>query len=176
MSDPIKIPGKLLALLFLKSAPQDLSYSLPLTIQLLIAYILSGVVVLETTLAPDDLFAGLLLGLFVQYVFAYTVLTALNRQARLLQTFCAMLGVSILFNLISWPVFSVLADVTATDSAKSSASLLFLFVISWEVLVKAHIFKHALEMKMFAALALSFSLFFISVALSQLLLSAEAVS
>jgi hypothetical protein len=48
-------------------------------------------------------------------------------------------------------------------------SLVFLLVISWEVLVKAHIFKHALDMKMFGALALSFSLFFISVALSQLL-------
>jgi hypothetical protein len=46
-------------------------------------------------------------------------------------------------------------------------------LISWEVLVKAHIFKHALEMRMFSALALSFSLFFISIALSQLLFPAE---
>ncbi len=165
---------KLLALLLLKSAPQDLSYSPTLTVQLLAAYVLSAVVVLQSTLNPDNLFAGILLGLFVQFVFAYTVLTALNHQPRFLQTFCALIGVSMLFNLLSWPVFSILADSSSADSMKANMSLMFLFLISWEVLVKAHIFKHALEMKMFGAMALSFSLFFITVALSQLFFPAPA--
>ena len=176
MSDPKKIPGKLLALLFLKAAPEDLPYSPRLTIQLVVFYVLSGIVVLQTTLAPDDVYAGILLGVFIQYVFAYAVLVALNKSARLLQTFTALIGVSLLFNVISWPVFSVLADGTASEALKSTMSLVFLLLISWEVLVKAHIFKHALEMKMFAALALSFSLFFISITLSQLLLPVEAAS
>jgi hypothetical protein len=166
---------KLLALLILKSTPQDLPYSSGLTLQLAVFYVLSGIVVLQTTLSPDDMVAGILLGLFVQYVFAYAVLAALNKSARFLQTFCALIGASLLFNLISWPVFSALSDETAQDSLKASMSLLFLLLISWEVLVKAHIFKHALEMKMFGALALSFSLFFISVTLSQLLFPVEAV-
>jgi hypothetical protein len=167
---------KLLALLILKSAPQDLPYSLQLTARLVAIYVFSGFIVLKTTLDPDDLFAGILLGLFIQYLFTYTVLKALNRHARFVQTFCAMTGAGILFNLISWPVFAVLSDVTMAETLKSSMSLIFLLLISWEVLVKAHIFKHALEMKMFSALALSFSLFFISVALSQLLLPTEGVS
>jgi hypothetical protein len=104
------------------------------------------------------------------------VLVALNKSARLMQTFAALIGVSLLFNVLSWPVFSVLADGSASEALKSTMSLLFLLLISWEVLVKAHIFKHALEMKMFAALALSFSLFFISITLSQLLLPVEAAS
>jgi len=176
MSDPKKISGKLLALLFLKATPQDLPYSLRLTIQLLVFYVLSGVIVLQTTLAPDDLYAGIILGVLVQYVFAYAVLLALHKSARLMQTFAAMVGVSLLFNVISWPVFSVLADNAAGEALKSTMSLVFLLLISWEVLVKAHIFKHALEMKMFGALALSFSLFFISITLSQLLLPVEAVN
>jgi len=174
MSDPKKIPEKLLALLFLKSAPQDLPYSFVWTAQLVVLYIVSGVVVLQTPLAPDDLYAGILLGVFVQYLFAYAVLTALNKSARLMQTYAALIGVSLLFNVISWPVFSVLADDTASEALKSSMSLMFLLLISWEVLVKAHIFRHALEMRMFGALALSFSLFFISITLSQLLLPVEA--
>ena len=173
MSDPKNIPGKLLALLFLKSAPQDLSYSPVLTVQLLAAYLFSGVLVMQTTLNPDDLFAGILLGLIVQLVFAYTVLSALDKRPRFLQTFCAMIGAGMLFNLISWPIFYVLADPAATESMKANMSLLFLFLISWEVLVKAHIFKHALEMKMYGAMALSFSMFFITVALSQLLFPAQ---
>jgi len=70
----------------------------------------------------------------------------------------------------------VLADNAASESMQSTMSLMFLLLISWEVLVKAHIFKHALDMKMPAALALSFSLFFISLALSQLLLPVAVAS
>jgi len=160
---------KLLSLLVLKSAPQDLPYSPRLLVQLVLGYILSGIVVLKTTLNPDDIFSGLLLGLLIQYVFTYAVLRALDKRARFVQTFCAILGIGILFNLLSWPVFSMLSDETAQEAVRSSMSLMFLLIISWEVLVKAHIFRHALEMRMFSALALSFSLFFISVALSQLL-------
>jgi len=136
-----------------------------------VVYILSGVMIVKTTVSSADTLSGILLGLLVQLVFTYSVLHALNKRPRFVQTFCAILGVSILFNLISWPVFALLADETIDDSLRSSMSLAFLLVISWEVLVKAHIFKHALEMKMFSALALSFSLFFISVALSQLILT-----
>lgn len=160
---------KLLSLLILKTAPQDLSYSLHYTVRLAVVYIFSGLIVLQTTLAPDDILAGMMLGLAIQYMFTYSVLRGLNRSARMMQTFSAILGVGILFNLMSWPIFAVLSDEMATETMKSSMSLLFLLLISWEVLVKAHIFKHALEMKMFSALALSLSLFFISVALSQLM-------
>ena len=162
---------KLLALLTLRSAPQDLPYSPSLTVQLAVVYILSGVMIVKTTVSSADTLSGILLGLLVQLVFTYSVLHALDKRPRFVQTFCAILGVSILFNLISWPVFALLADETIDDSLRSSMSLAFLLVISWEVLVKAHIFKHALEMKMYSALALSFSLFFISVALSQLILT-----
>jgi len=81
--------GDLLAMLFLKSAPQDLPYSLRLTLQLVILYVFSGLVVLQSTLQPDDLYFGILLGLLIQFVFAYTVLAALNQKARFLQTLSA---------------------------------------------------------------------------------------
>lgn len=133
-------------------------------------YVISGVIVLQTTMNPEEMMAGLLLGLFIQIAFIYLVFRALNSSSRFVQSFCAIIGVGILFNLLSWPILSVLADETSTESLQSTMSLLFLLLISWEVLVKAHIFKHALEMKMVSALALSFALFFVTVALSQLLL------
>lgn len=167
---------KLLSLLILKSAPQDLPYSPKFIAQLVVVYILSGIAVLQTTVNPDDIYAGILLGLLVQYVFTYSVLLALDKRARFVQTFSAILGVSILFNLLSWPLFALLANEATGESLKASMSLLFLLIMSWEVLVKAHIFRHALEMKMVSALALSFSLFFITVALSQLLFPVEAAA
>jgi len=167
---------KLLALMILKSAPQDIPYSPPLIVQLALVYILSGVIVLRSTLNPDDMLAGIILGFLVQYVFTYSLLRALKKTARFVQTFCALLAVGVVFNLISWPVFVVFTDASISESLKSSMSLAFLLIISWEVLVKAHIFRHALEIKMFGALGLSFSLFFISVALSQLFFPVEGVS
>jgi len=101
-------------------------------------------------------------------------LRALHRSARFVQTISAVIAVSLLFNLLSWPVFIVVADSDAAETMKAIMSFMFLLIISWEVLVKAHIFRHALEMKMFGALALSFSLFFISVTLSQLLFPVQA--
>ena len=101
MSDSKKISRTLLSLLVLKAAPQDLPYSLGMTVRLSFFYVLSGLFVLQTTLEPDDMVAGILLGLLVQYVFAYTILTALNKSARFMQTFSAMVGVSLVFNLIS---------------------------------------------------------------------------
>ncbi len=172
MSDPQKI----LSLLFLKSAPQDLSHSSRLAVQLIAVYIFSALIVLQTTLSPNDMFAGILLGFFVQYVFVWLVLQALDKRPRFLQTFCAIIGVGIIFNLLSWPMLSALSDATTSDALKSTMSLVFLMLISWEVLVKAHIFRHALEMKMFSAMALSFSLLFISVALSQFFFPAAGAS
>ncbi|HHJ34188.1 MAG TPA: hypothetical protein ENJ87_00330 [Gammaproteobacteria bacterium] len=163
---------KLLLMLFLKSAPQDLTYSAPLTTQMAIAYLFSGIIVLRSTLDPENILAGLLLGFAIQYGFIYVVLQALHHRSRFLQTFLAVLGVGMLFNLLSWPVFSVMADDTESDTLKSTMSLMFLLLVSWEVLVKAHIFRHALEMKMYSALVLSFSLLFISIALSRLLIPA----
>lgn len=166
----------LIALLILKATPQDLPYSTQLTLKLVAAYVVSGIVVLQATLNPDGLIQELLLGLLIQLVFTYAVLRALNYGARFLQTLCAILGVGILFNLISWPILAMLSDAAASDTMRSSLSLMFLMIMSWEVLVKAHIYKHALEIKMFSALALSFSLFFISIALLQLLFPAEISS
>lgn len=160
---------KFLALLLLKTAPQDFPYSVALLIQLAVIYVFSGIIVLQTTLQPDGMLAGLVLSLLVQTVFSYLVLQALNKSARFVQTVSALIGVSALFNVMSWPILAVLADENAVESMQSMMSLLFLLLTSWELLVKAHIFRHALEMKLFGALVLSFSLFFISVALSQLI-------
>ena len=164
---------KLLALMVLKSTPQDMPYSVTLLVQLMVFYVLSGVVVLQTTISNDDTVAYMVLGLLVQMVFTYVVLGALDKSVRFMQTFCALIGANLIFNLMSWPVLAVLSDETSQDVLKSFMSLLILLLVSWEILVKAHIFKYALEMKIFGALALSFSLFFISFTLSQLLFPAE---
>ena len=163
---------KLLAMMILRAAPQDLSYSKGLLLGLAAVYVFSGMIILQTTISPDDAFIDVVFGLLVQGGFTWVVLNALGKAPRFVQTFSAMLGIGILLNLLAWPVFAVLSDSAVDETVKATMSFAFLMLISWEILVKGYIFMHALEMRMTGALALSFSLFFISIALSQLLFTA----
>ncbi len=167
---------KLIALLFLKATPQDLPFDKALAIRLSFFYWFSGVLVLSTTLRPGLEVQSMVLSLAVLLGFTYVMLRAFNLEARFLQTFSAMAGVSVLFNIASWPLLYVVSNETGNESSQAIVSLFFLMLISWEILVKAHIFKHALELSMFKAMILSFSLFFITMTLSQLLFPSGAAS
>lgn len=167
---------KLIALLFLKSAPQDLPFAKAFAVRLSFLYWFTGVLVLSTTLRPGLEVQSMGLSLVILLGFVYIVLRAFNLEARFVQTVSAMAGVSLLFNLVSWPLLYVVAANTGGESTLALVSLFFLMLISWEILVKAHIFKHALELSMFKAMILSFSLFFITMTLSQLLFPSAVAS
>ena len=139
-----------------------------------LAYLLTGVLVLQSTIDPEGVIPGMILGLSVQLLFTWAILYSMQRQARFTQTITAMLGVGTLFNLLSWPLFHLVADASAVESVQQTMSLLFLLLISWEVLVKAFIYRHAMEIQMASALLLSLCLLFISFVLSQILLPQPA--
>ena len=88
----------------------------------------------------------MVLSLAVLLGFTYILLRAFKLEARFLQTLSAMAGVSLLFNLASWPLLYVVSTEVSNAPSQTLVSLLFLMLISWEILVKAHIFKHALEL------------------------------
>lgn len=157
-------------LLFLKCKPQDIPYSPLAAVYTAFAYVLTGVLVMQVTLKPANVVQGMMLGLFVQLVFTWLILSTTNRQARFVQTVTAMLGVSMMFNLLAWPMFDRLADGSATESARQFISLLFVLLMSWEVLVKAHVYRYAMEVRMVSGLLLSLCLLFVSFALSRMLL------
>jgi len=159
----------LLAMLFLKSVPQDLPHNKLLSVILALVYWASGILVLSSTLNPSVLLGSMSLSLAVMLIFVYGILRLFHLQVRFVQTFSAVIGVGLIFNLASWPLLAVLVDNSSSSSMVSTMSFAFLMLISWEILVKAHIFKHALEVGMLNALLLSFAIFFITMTLSQLL-------
>lgn len=161
-------------LLLLRRKPQHIRYSPLAAIYTAFAYVLTGVLVLQSTIQPAHVVQGMMLGLFVQLVFTWAILSSMQRQARFIQTITAMLGVSMMFNLLAWPIFHHLAGMPAGDSIEQSMSLLFLLLMSWEVLVKAHIYRYAMEIQMASALLLSLCLLFVSFALTQMLLPQPA--
>ncbi len=160
---------KLIAMLLLKAAPQDLPYAKSLAVKLAMVYWISGLVILSTTLQPAALMESMLLSVIILGGFVYGLLALFGLQARFIQTFAAVIGVSTLFNVMSWPILALFSDEPDQESLAAVLSLAFLMLLSWEVLVKAHIFKNAMEVSTLNALLLSLALFFIAMTLSQLL-------
>lgn len=156
-------------MLLLKTAPQDLPHSAGLLGRIIFLYLLSGLVVQSELVEPSLSMGRMVLNLAITMFFTYVVLASLELKARFVQTLSALVGVGIVFNLLAWPLLIQLVEENQTESAKSITSFLVLLLMSWELLVTAHIYKHALNAKMGHAIILSLGLFFISITLAQMI-------
>ncbi|MDH5612667.1 MAG: hypothetical protein OEY66_09465 [Gammaproteobacteria bacterium] len=164
----MSVAQKIIIMLLLKAAPQDLPYSAVLLMRIIFLYVFSGIVVVSGVVEPPLAVGRMLLNLVIILFFSYVLLSALNLQARYMQTVTALIGTGIMFNLLAWPVLSYGNMEQVSGLSMQVLSLIVLLLISWEILVTAHIFRHALNTKMTQAVLLSMSLFFVTLTLSQL--------
>ena len=74
----------------------------------------------------------------------------------------ALAGTGIVFHLLAWPLFIQDHAVQTDEQGVRIAALLMLLLISWQVLVFAHVFRHTMQMSMGRSLALSFGYLFLS--------------
>ncbi len=156
-------------MLLLRTAPQDLPYSPGLMNRILFVYLLSGLVVQSNLVDPTLSIGRMILGILVLMFFTYIVLASLDLKARFVQTVSAMVGVGVIFNLLAWPLLNQL-DVSAdAESIPAGTSLMVLLLMSWELLITAHIYRNALNTSMLHAIIISLGLFFITITLSQLI-------
>lgn len=153
----MSVAQKIILMLLLKTTPQDLPYSRGLMARVIFLYFISGVIVVAGVVEPLLAMARMLLNIVIILSFSYAVLSALNLSTRFVQTITALIGVGTVFNLLAWPVLLY------------NHLGLALMLISWEILVTAHIFRNALNTKMAQSVILSMALFFVSLTLSQLI-------
>ena len=164
----MSVAQKIIMMLLLKTAPQDLPYSTGLMARLVFLYLVSGMVVVSGMVEPSLAIARMLLNVVILLSFSYLLLSSLNLKSRFVQMVTALIGTGIVFNLLSWPIL-IYGDIEQASTASIQIlSMLVLMLISWEILVMAHIFRNALNTKMTQAVILSMALFFISLSLSQL--------
>lgn len=91
--------------------------------------------------------------IFISIGFVYLLLLGANKSARALQTISAMLGVSIILNLISLPLLLMVS----TEQAPVGAFAVFLYIIfCWHIAVMGHIFRHALSTSLPVGILVSF--------------------
>ena len=156
-------------MLLLKTAPEDLPYSLGLMNRIIILYLVSGLVVQSELIEPSLSISRMILNLAITLFFTFVVLSSLELKARFVQTMSALVGVGILFNLLAWPLLIQLSEDASPEPVAGIISLFVLFLMGWELLVTAHIYRHALNVKMAQGIMLELGLFFISITLSQMI-------
>lgn len=164
----MSVAYKIIIMLLLKTAPQDLPYSIGLMARVIFLYLISGLIVVGGIVEPSLVIARMLLNIGVVLSFSYVLLSSLNLRSRFVQMITALIGTGIVFNLLSWPILIYNDVEQLSGSAMQIISTLVLLLISWEILVTAHIFRNALNTKMTQSVILSMALFFISLALSQM--------
>ena len=164
----------LFSIILLRRGPQDLPYSQRLLQWLIVIYIATGVLVLQGGVETGEALANMVLDALIILFYTHLVLAALDKKPRFTQTASAMIGIGIVFHFLAWPAMAALSSTQTqetVDNVSTMASVTMLLLISWNLLVVAHIFRQALEAAMSHAILLSFALFFISVSLSRLLFS-----
>jgi hypothetical protein len=159
----------LFSILLLKQGPQDLPFSQQLLNILVLLYVAIGVMVLQGSVESGQAAGSMILDVLIILFYTYIVLNTLNKKQRFVQAATAMVGAGILFHLLAWPMMAQLITTDDGQSLTLAASMAMLLLISWNLLVVAHIFRQTLESGMTNAILLSFALFFISITLSRLL-------
>jgi len=133
----------LLEMMRLKSGPQDLPSDKALAVLLVLLYLAQGFIAGQVLEEPD---AGprTVLAVALQFGVIGALLNFKNLSMRFHQTISALSGTGFMFGMISL-LLLVRAD---TEKVQPELALFYLALFIWSIAVDAHIYRHALSIKM----------------------------
>ncbi len=151
---------QLLGLCLLRVGPEALPGHWRLPLWLALAYILSGGLMfmqddgLAVGMAQAAMDATLLAG------FVWVTLKMRAHPERFIQTYAALLGISLVFTLVSWPIFEALPDEFGNEW--SWAQIALLGVVLWSLVAQGQVLRRALDVGAGVGLLLVFVYFMFS--------------
>lgn len=160
---------RILAIILLKAGPQHLPCSLSLLATMILLYVATGMLVLTISMEFGQALASMLLDTAVLFAFSYFCLSLLNYRSRMIQMVSALAGVGIVYHLLAWPLFVQVDVMQSQEQGVRIAALLMLLLMSWQVLVFAHVFRQTMQMSMGRSVALSFGYLFLSMAAAEIM-------
>ncbi len=156
----------------LQKAPQDIPYSRGLFFLLLVANFLVGTLYSGLS-SPDVTFGSILLLASIHMLFFVgslsVLMTVMGYSARIFQTLTALLGTGVIITLLAMPV--VLA-INYAPQLTGYFGLILLLLITWDLVIMAHILRHALSVSFLLAGLFAFGYFMLSIKLVDFLLPA----
>jgi hypothetical protein len=153
----MNVIARFLDICLLKAGPQDIPASTWLMKIVLLSYFLIATVsqLFEYSLVMS--LAAALAELLLLVVFVKAVLTLRGYKARFNQTVTAIAGTGCLISLIALPLVHIASTIIPEDisSMDSIIMLLVMLVLLWSLMVTAHIFRQAFEIKVGIAVILT---------------------
>jgi uncharacterized membrane protein YjgN (DUF898 family) len=139
-------------LILLKRGPQDLPHSPALLGGLILADLVVslGFVQAIAPKAGQNLAGVALLQLSLLLGLPYVVLQLARRTARFNQTASALVGVDLVFTLLAIPLLLGIAPAAgqSPNALQSLLALAAIALVSWQLVVRGHILRHALELSL----------------------------
>lgn len=130
-------------MLRLRSGPQDLPPAVGLAFVLALAYVIQGMVI-DRLLDGTDAAPRSLLAIAVQFGAIGALLQARRQAARIPQTISALAGTGFIFGLLSHALLSQVQP----GQPQAGLATAYLGLFLWSLAVDAHIYRHALSIKM----------------------------
>lgn len=148
---------RFLDICFLRAGPQDLpSSSWLMKLSLLIYFAVATLSQLIEYSLPISL-AAAVAELFLLLLIVGLLLRVRGFSSRFKQTITAMAGSGVLISLVALPLVHFAAGISPENMnlVDSAIMTLIMFVLLWSLMVTAHIFRNALEIKAGMAVALT---------------------
>ena len=156
----------------LRSKPQDLPASMFLLKLTLLAHILLGVLMFTSRLSlPQSLLAGIASTL-IMCALTTSLLFATRHSGRTVQTLTAMAGSDVVIGVAALPVTAWLHGTLDEAAGSGLASLFFLLLVAWNLIVAGHVLRHALSSSLSLGVVLALLLYIFSVNVMHMLFPA----
>lgn len=170
----------LLDLCRLRIGPQDLPHSLSIARALVVLSLAIDLLYAALLEVGQLALPRLLLTLALLLGVPWLLLRWRGLGARYLQTLTALAGSGVLFKLALLPLAMAIADLPLPQTPEQLAPAqvlvgwLTLALLSWKLVVNAHIFRHALDLRFGFGLLVALSVFVLELVLAQSLALAAA--
>jgi hypothetical protein len=139
---------RFLDLCLLKAGPADMPSSIWLLKALVVLFAIIEFFSLQIVYPWWDSMMTSLMRVCVLMVFVYGILYLNSRRTRFIQTVIAVLGAGIILNIVSIPITLAAQAVHEMHNQLTSIILLLVMVLMfWVLMVHAHIFQQALDVK-----------------------------
>lgn len=150
-------------LLQLKSGPQQLPASDRVFLGSVAALVLVSLFVATSIYSLELALIRIGLDLLIQAVVVASLLNWVGHAARFRQTFAAMCGTGALLILLMWPLIEILHERAPEETLTGVATIALFGIYGWSVAIIAHIWRHALDLRMGQTVLLALGYFIGSV-------------
>lgn len=154
----------------LRARPQDLPASDGLVLVSALALAVTTTLALQPFYPLTTGSARVGLDLLLQLLIVQGTLRAIGHPERFRQTFTAICGTGVIFTLLAWPLYTILVDRDPSHPIAGASVLLVFGIYGWAVAVLGHILRHALEIRMSAALGCALLYVVVTTAVGEMLL------